>query len=59
MSFQVRLAQEAERFKDPAENLPPGPQKELYLQRVRQAETAAHIEDWAFLARSSASHSAE
>jgi len=46
MSFQDRLAQEAERFKDAAKNLPPGPQKELYLQRVRQAETAAHIDDW-------------
>lgn len=46
ISFQDRLAQEAQRFREAAEKLPPGPQKELYLRRVRQAETAAHIDDW-------------
>jgi hypothetical protein len=46
ISFHDRLAEEAKRFTEAAEKLAPGPQKELYLRRARQAETAAHIDDW-------------
>jgi len=45
-TFQQRLAEEALRFKEAADQLPPGTAKELLLRRVRQAETAAHIDDW-------------
>jgi hypothetical protein len=39
------LAEEALRFKAPADLLPPGTERELLLRRIRQAETAAHIDD--------------
>ncbi|HYD66145.1 hypothetical protein [Azospirillum sp.] len=45
-SFQDRLAEEAKRFREEADKLPHGPQKELYLRRARQCETASHINDW-------------
>jgi hypothetical protein len=45
-TFQERLAKEAVRFKELAQQTPPGMQQELYLRRARQAETAAHINDW-------------
>lgn len=45
-TFQERLAEEAERFKELAERTPPGPQRELYLKRARQAETASQIDNW-------------
>jgi hypothetical protein len=38
---EVRLAREK------AEQLPPGEEREDLLKKVRQAETAAHIDDWA------------
>ncbi|MCP3400228.1 hypothetical protein NLM15_24105 [Bradyrhizobium sp. CCGB20] len=45
-TFEERLAEEAARFKEAAAQLPPGPQRELYLRRARQAETGSHINDW-------------
>lgn len=46
-TFQERLAEEALRFKEAAEKLPPGTQaQELLLRRARQAETASHIDEW-------------
>jgi hypothetical protein len=45
-TFQERLAEEAARFKELAEETPPGTQRELYLRRARQAETASDINDW-------------
>jgi hypothetical protein len=45
-TFQERLAEEAARFKELAEETPPGMQRELYLRRARQAETASDINDW-------------
>ncbi|MET4804478.1 hypothetical protein [Bradyrhizobium sp. LB11.1] len=45
-SFQERLALEAQSFKEAAEKSPPGPQRELYLRRARQAETASTIDNW-------------
>jgi len=46
-TFEERLAQEAKKFKDAAEQQAPGSlARELLLRRARQAETASHINDW-------------
>ncbi len=45
-TFEERLAQEARRFKEAADKLPHGTARELLLRRARQAETAAHINEW-------------
>jgi hypothetical protein len=46
-TFQERLVEEARRFKEAAERLPPGSHaQELLLRRARQAETASHINEW-------------
>ena len=46
-TFQERLAEEAHRFMEAAEELPPGSHaQELLLRRARQAETASHIDRW-------------
>ena len=45
-TFQVRLAEEAQRFREAAQALPPGTAQELLLRRARQAETASHINNW-------------
>jgi hypothetical protein len=43
-TFEERLAEEARRFKEEAEKLPPGSMaRDLLLRRARQAETASHI----------------
>ena len=43
-AFEERLAREAEKFKDAADQQAPGSlARELLLQRARQAETASHI----------------
>lgn len=46
-TFTERLAEEAEKFKRAAEELPIGSRaRELMLRRVRQAETAANMDSW-------------
>jgi len=45
-TFEERLAEEARRFKEAADKLPHGTARELLLRRARQAETAAHINEW-------------
>jgi hypothetical protein len=46
-TFEERLADEALRFKEAAEKEKPGSMaRQLLLKRARQAETAAHINDW-------------
>jgi hypothetical protein len=46
-SFEERLAEEARIFKEAAEKELPGSMaQELLLRRVRQAETAFHINEW-------------
>lgn len=46
-TFEERLVEEARRFKEAAEQQPPGSlARDLLLRRARQAETAAHISDW-------------
>jgi hypothetical protein len=47
LTFAQRLAAEAMRFKEAAEKEQPGTMaRELLLRRARQAETAAHLNDW-------------
>ena len=45
-TFEERLAEEAERFRKAAEELPQGTARELLLRRARQAETASHLNAW-------------
>jgi hypothetical protein len=45
-TFEERLAEEALHFRAEAEKLPSGAQRDLYLRRARQAETAANISSW-------------
>jgi hypothetical protein len=45
-SFEERLAQQAERARAEAEILPEGTQRDVLLKKARQAEAAAHINEW-------------
>jgi len=46
-TFEERLAAEARRFKEAAERESPGSMaRELLLRRVRQFETAIHLNEW-------------
>jgi len=45
-TFKQRLEEEAARFRMAAEQAPPGMARELLLRRVRQTETALHINEW-------------
>jgi hypothetical protein len=46
LTFPDRLAKEAERFRKEAETMPPGQGRDSLLRKARQAETAAHIDQW-------------
>jgi len=46
LSFPDRLAQEAERLRAEAEKLPPSTERHDLERKARQAETAAHIDEW-------------
>ncbi|WP_245473719.1 hypothetical protein [Bradyrhizobium zhanjiangense] len=46
-SFQARLAAFAQDARDEAEKLPPGIERDNMLRKVSQADTAAHLEEWA------------
>jgi hypothetical protein len=41
-----RLIEEARRARAEADQFPPGMERELLLKRARQADTAAHINEW-------------
>lgn len=45
-SLKERLSREAASCREQAKLLPPGPVREALLRKARQAETAAHIDDW-------------
>jgi len=45
-TFQERLVEDALRFKEAADKLPPGTARELLLRRARQAGTASQIDAW-------------
>ncbi|WLB24067.1 hypothetical protein [Bradyrhizobium japonicum] len=44
--LEERLAQEAERLREQAKQLPHGSEREALLRKARQAETGSHISDW-------------
>ena len=47
LGFEERLAEEARRYKEAAERESPGSMaRELLLRRVRQFETAIHLNEW-------------
>jgi hypothetical protein len=46
-SFQERLSAFAEDERNKASRLPPGAEKDAALMKIRQAETASHLSDWA------------
>jgi len=46
LTFSDRLAKEAKRFRQEAESKPPGQERDDLLRKARQAETAAHIDQW-------------
>jgi hypothetical protein len=46
LSFPDDLAQEAERLRAEAEKLPQGAERDALERKARQADTAAHIDEW-------------
>ena len=46
-SLQDRLAAWAEEVREQAAKLPPGPERDALLKKLRQADTASHLDDWA------------
>lgn len=47
MSFKDHLASFAKEARERASRLPHGIEKEDLLKKARQADTAAHLDDWA------------
>jgi hypothetical protein len=45
-TFDERLAEAATHLKELALKVPPGKEQEALMKRARQAETAAHINEW-------------
>lgn len=45
-SLKERLLEEAKKLEEEAKLLPHGPLREAAMKRARQAETAAHMNDW-------------
>jgi hypothetical protein len=41
-----RLEEQAKRLRKEAQGTPPGVEREKLIRRARQAETAAHIQEW-------------
>jgi hypothetical protein len=46
LTFPDRLGKEAKRLREEAETKPPGPERDALLRKARQADTAAHIDQW-------------
>jgi hypothetical protein len=44
--LEARLAQEALRLRNLAQDTPPGVKREWLLRRARQCETGSHISEW-------------
>ena len=51
-SFQERLSDFADGERKRAEFLPPGQDRDLALQKIRQAEAASNLDEWANSPRS-------
>jgi hypothetical protein len=45
-TFEDRIAAEKVRLEKQAAKLPHGPQKDALLKKLRQLETASHINEW-------------
>ena len=45
-SLKDRLALFAEEMREKASRLKPGPERDALLQKVSQADTAAHLHEW-------------
>ena len=45
-SLTERLVEDVEQLKQQLATLPPGPERDLIVRRIRQNETAAHIDEW-------------
>jgi hypothetical protein len=41
-----RLTEQAKRLREKARAMPPGIEREQLIRRARQAETAAHMQEW-------------
>jgi hypothetical protein len=46
LPLDQRLTDQAQRLRKEARGIPPGIERERLLRRARQAETAAHMEQW-------------
>jgi hypothetical protein len=44
--FDRRLEKELAAVQEQADKLPPGPEKDALLTKIRQLEVASHINDW-------------
>jgi hypothetical protein len=47
LSLKDRLAAWAKGVREQAAQLPPGPEQDAMLKRASQADTAAHLDEWA------------
>lgn len=45
-TFPDPVAKKAARLREEAETKPPGQERDVLLRKARQANTAAHIDDW-------------
>jgi hypothetical protein len=45
-SLSERLVQDLEHLNRQLETLPPGPERNYVVRRIRQNETASHIDQW-------------
>ncbi|WMT73104.1 hypothetical protein NL528_34815 [Bradyrhizobium sp. Ash2021] len=45
-TLDQRLSEQAERLRKEAQGTPPGVKRDELLRRARQAETAAHMQEW-------------
>jgi len=46
LPFDRRLAKELAAVQEQADKLPPGPEKDALLTKIRQLEVARHINEW-------------
>jgi hypothetical protein len=46
LTFPDRLSDLAREARERAETLPPGPEKDELIRKARQADTAAHLDEW-------------
>jgi hypothetical protein len=47
-SLQHRLARWANKLREQADKLPEGPERDALTKKLRQVDTASHMEDWAY-----------